>query len=291
MQQRTLSTMIFGPAVLAVFFILACTTDQSTSDSMNLPCAWRVVGERAAAPEDVPFVERHPLLAESPDGNDVRGPDSTRFVVKWGTDHKASLYERSLRTGAETLIVPRGTGPRVSPDGRYLAFIYWKSTDSPWTLGILDRTTGRRIEPQLGGCVSLFPQWSPDGRWLAVMEQPCSMATRRLWIVSVPSASILKVDSLSILSDFEFSWSPNSRHLAVTSPESMDSNEEPTAADLWILSDHGRRRCRVNNTLNYVEHRPMWVTDSTLLVDRYRRERGRFVDEGRVLLTIRGGFQ
>jgi len=117
------------------------------------------------------------------------------------------------------------------------------------------------------------------------------MATRRLWIVSVPSASILKVDSLSILSDFEFSWSPNSRHLAVTSPESMDSNEEPTAADLWILSDHGRRRCRVNNTLNYVEHRPMWVTDSTLLVDRYRRERGRFVDEGRVLLTIRGGFQ
>ena len=52
--------------------------------------------------------------------------------------------------------------------------------------------------------MSLFPHWSPDGKWLAVMEQPCSMATRRLWIVSVPSASILKVDSLSILSDFEF---------------------------------------------------------------------------------------
>lgn len=279
---------MLGLTIAAIAFLAACATGQSTlKRTEEWSCGWRVVSERPARSEDLPHAERHLFLAEPADGNDVPGPDSTRLVVK-RTDHKASLYVRDLRTGSDRLLIPRGTRPRVSPDGRYVAFIYWKSLDSPWTLGIHDRKTGKRIEPRIGGHVSAFPKWSPDGNWLAVMEQPSGLGRKHLWALSVTDTSLFFVDSLDFLSDFEFDWSPNSGLLAIAKPESIDSNEEPTAADLWIYSTFRRTHCRVTSTVSDVEHRPMWVTDSTLLVESNRRENGRFVGEKRALLTIRG---
>ena len=96
------------------------------------------------------------------------------------------------------------------------------------------------------------------------------------------------IDSLDVFADYEFGWSPNSRNLAVVRPEKIDPHtEEPTVADLWILSNLGRERCAIAVTPEYVEREPVWVTDSTLLV---QRDGGpQFTKNERVLLQVKGG--
>lgn len=177
--------------------------------------------------------------------------------------------------------------PRFSPDGRYVAFSLWRSRERPWNLVIFDRKRGRRIEPALGGCVTFDWRWSPDGRWLAVQDNPCKRGRCRLCLVSVPSGAVHCIDSLDVFADYEFGWSPNSTNLAVVRPEQVDRHsEEPSVADLWIFSVVGHRRCVLAVTPEYVEREPMWVTDSTLLVER---QGSKSMQNDRVLLRVKGG--
>jgi len=207
----------------------------------------------------------------------VKTPQRTRAV-----------YLLDQRTGDSTLLAERGSTPRFSPNGRYVAYSLWKSVDRPWNLVILDRKTGRRIEPALRGCVTAYWRWSPDEKWLALQDNPCKRGWCRLCLVSVPSGTVRCIDSLDVFADYEFGWSPNSKDLAVVRPEKVDPHtEDPTVADLWILSDLGRKRCALGATPEYAEREPKWVSDSTLLVDRYKAPQ--FTQNERVLLQVKGG--
>jgi Tol biopolymer transport system component len=166
-------------------------------------------------------------------------------------------------------LVKRGSLPRLSPDGRYVSYSLWKSVDEPWNLVILDRTTGRTIEPPLGGCVSSYRRWSPDSRWLAVEAHICKTPMTRLVLVNLPSGTVHVVDSLRVFAEYEFSWSPKSRTLAVIRPEAVDHNTESTsAADVWLLSVPGGTKCLPEATPGLVESDPQWVTERSLLVTR-----------------------
>ena len=267
------------PALLCLP-LLACAAG---TDS---PCRWRVTTVRPPQPGERPFADKNPLLAEPADANDVPGLDSVHFVVRKSHDHKRAIYREDQRTGRVELLLDLASGPRVSPDGRYLASIVWRSIKRPWTLVLLDLQTGRQSEPTLDGCSTPY-QWSPDAKWLAVIVTPCQSPESRLAVVSIPSGQVRWVDSLKVFSDYEFGWSPDSRHLAVVRPIAVDpETEEPTASELWIFSDKGRRRCRLDTPPGYVHHEPRWISDGAILVDRLKQSGRNVVGQDRVVLEV-----
>lgn len=271
-----------GRILVAAFLsmaLLACGA------AIRPPCWWRITDTRLPAAGEVPFTERDPLLREPQSANDVPGPGSVHFVVRKTADHKPAIYLEDRRSGRSQLLLARASGPRVSPDGRYLACIVWRSPQRPWTLVILDLQSRRQTQPALDGCASPYV-WSPDAKWIAVMVTPCQTPQSRLALVAMPSGRVRWIDSLGVFSDYEFGWSPDSRHLAVVRPTAVDaSTEDPTATELWIFSDGGRHRCPVTTPFGYVHHDPRWITNSAIQIDRVRRTGG----QERVVLQLSEG--
>jgi tricorn protease-like protein len=237
---------------------------------------------------EVPFSETQRLRRNPENPNDVPGPDSLRIVVR-NTGHRPAIYLEGAHGGRSEQLLEKACGPRVSPDGKYVACTVWQSLQRPWTLVLLDLKTRQRIEPTLDGCSSPYV-WSPDAKWIAVMVTPGQLPQSRLALVAIPSGRVQWIDSLSVFSDYEFEWSPDSRYLAVARPTEIDpSSEEPTASDVWIFSLDGRRKCLLAATPDYVEHEPRWISNSAIQVDRVRCEGGRFGDEDRVILEVSEG--
>jgi dipeptidyl aminopeptidase/acylaminoacyl peptidase len=205
--------------------------------------------------------------------------------MRISADHRASLFLVEPSSGRSEFLA-KGTAPRPSNDGRYLAYDRWDSIRRPWTLVVLDLTTKQEFVPNLDGCSSPH-EWSPDGKWIAVMVTPCQERKSKLCFVAMPSGAVQWVDSLEVFSDYEFSWSPDSRCLVAARPTAMDEeSEEPTASDLWIIGIDGHR-CLLSSTPAYVEHDPQWIDGNSIRVDRSQLKNGEFVGADHVVLALR----
>src|SRR5262249_44886073 len=156
------------------------------STSVALPgeqettCKWQVVSSRPAAVGDTAFIDRHRLLAEPQDPTNAPGPGTLRLLSVKRPNHTRAVYLFDQRTRDSTIGSERGSMPRFSPDGRYIAYSLWESRERPWSLVIFDRKSGRRMRPALGGCVTFYWRWSPDGHWLAIQDNPCKRGRCRL---------------------------------------------------------------------------------------------------------------
>jgi len=220
---------------------------------------------------EIPFADTVRLLREPDNANYVPGPDSLWFVVRKNQQHKPAIYLENRASGRSELLIDRASGPRVSPDGKFLACIVWRSVQRPWNLVLLDLKSRRLTEPDLDGCASPYA-WSPDAKWLAVMATPCQSPKSRLALVSVETGRVRWVDSLAVYADYEFGWSPDSHNLVVVRPTAIDrESEDPTVTELWMISDGGRRRCRLPAAPGYVFSQPKWISNSALGIDRARR--------------------
>ena len=265
---------------------LVCLPLLACAAATDSPCRWRVAAVRPATADERPLADRDLLLADPADPNDVPGPDSVRFVVRKSRGHKPAIYREDERTGRVELLLDRASGPRVSPDGGHLACIVWRSIKRPWNLLILDLKTRRQMEPPLDGCATPY-EWSPDAKWIAVMVTPCQSPPSRLALVSMPSGRVRWLDSWGVFADYEFGWSSDSQHLAVLRPTAVDPDtEEPIASELWIFSDGGRRRCRLDTPPGYVHPGPRWISDGAILVDRLKQSGRNVVGQDRVVLEV-----
>lgn len=250
--------------VLAATMASACTA-KSTAHIQT--CSWQIASTRPASATDTALVDRIPLLAEPEDLNFPPGPGSLRLLRLRTAPRKYGIFLYDTLSGDSTLLTASGSLPRFSPDGRYISYTTWKSVDEPWNLMILDRETGKTIEPALGGCVTSYRKWSPDSRWLAVQSTICKTPKTRLMLVNLPGGKTYTVDTLAVFGEYEFSWSPGSNALAVIRPEAVNHRTEATTvADLWIVSVPGGTRCRLSLTPTVVEGEPEWVSDRSLLV-------------------------
>lgn len=279
-------TRLFVLTLLLLATLASVCQTTGGAGGVDSPCQWRVTATRNLMAGEVPLTQRHPRLADSESANDAPGPDSSRLVVHKGIGRKPAVHLEYPSRGTSEVLIERASGPRASADGRFVACTVWMSQERPWTLVVLDLKSKRRIEPNLDGCASPY-RWSPDGRWIAVMVTPCQEPKSRLALVRMPAGEVRWVDSLEVFSDYEFDWSPDSRHLVVARPTAIDhASEEPTAADLWIVATDGQRPCLLTATPAHVEHDPKWLSHRTIQVDRFRRENGRFVGEDRVVLEV-----
>lgn len=242
--------------------IAACS---GVAGSASEPCDWTVRSIRAPGPSDIPSEEHAPLLRDPDHPNNVPGPGTLRAVVKSDSLHHPHIYIENTATGTRKLL-RRGSRPRWSPDGKQIACKVWESIKRPWLLCVVDVATGRSFVPDLQ-CLVMNYEWSPDGRSIAVGGVLPGSETNVLSLYNVRTRTSRLVDTLSVFSDYQFGWSPDSRYLAVQRPTRVVDEEEPSAADIWIFGASGTR-CQLTDTPDYVESEPQWIGTDRLLVLR-----------------------
>jgi dipeptidyl aminopeptidase/acylaminoacyl peptidase len=96
------------------------------------------------------------------------------------------LCAQSLHTPAldETLSLKTINSPRISPDGRFVAYgmreTNWKDNAYVSQLWLVNAETGARFQLTRGKKSSGQAEWSPDGRWLAFITERESSAIEPL---------------------------------------------------------------------------------------------------------------
>jgi len=184
----------------------------------------------------------------------------------------------ATRGGGKPFVIPRLKNMNdsidgFSPDGTQLVF-----TRSPWNYegnpkgkpAIMVENLHLRGAPVplarsglIGGAYvpanAVWPQWSPDGKWIAYIEpgakpklelQSTAGGRSKLLVVSVGASG--------------FSWSPRSDRIAYTTYETR------TALGHLMTVDLKGRRTLVSGAVNWISgdswNRPQWSPDATKLV-------------------------
>lgn len=108
----------------------------------------------------------HGWRAQQPDVS----PDGDHVAFTVNHRGTTSLFEMSLTDRRpRALFRPRrfeqAYGPRYSPDGRTIAFSYWRAGGLRDVV-LIDRATGRTRDVTRDAAIDMSPAFSPDGRWL-----------------------------------------------------------------------------------------------------------------------------
>jgi hypothetical protein len=242
-------------------------TQPSDSLSSN---PWTVVSVRERHPGEVPFEESSRYMWPSPDKSNVPGPDSLIARVRTDEQLHAHLEIENLRTG-ETypLLDASAFLPRWSPNGKYISCAVWKSPGQTGELTVVGVATRIAIiDPELRAS-GRTSKWSPDSRMLAAAGVMYGCPRTLLYTVTVPDGKTTVIDTLDVLSDYEFSWSPNARWIAFSRPSVLDPvGGDPIAADLWIAEAETGRKWPLVVSSDWVEANPLWITNETIQIDR-----------------------
>lgn len=149
-------------------------------------------------------------------------PDGTTLVF----DLLGDLYEMPVDGGAATPLTngqAYDAQPRVSPDGRWVAFVSDRGgADNLW---VMDRTGG--TQRQLSDnehSISISPSWTPDGAYILVAECLSYLSEARLrWypLTGGPPRDVLDADSTQLRGAGGL-VSPDGRHLYFSRRDPMD---------------------------------------------------------------------
>ena len=268
---RSMCVRIPVAVILSVLVAVSVSCAHDTGSVKARAPVCRITAQRIRVPTaaELKLVARH-ASGETPENpNTVPGPDASQLVVR----HDAARHPRVFleRRGAapETLFRANATSPAWSPDRTHVAGILWHSEQRPWCLGVEELGSRDVIEADAAAHILKF-KWSPDSKYVA--GDGNSIATGRpiLLVMDVSDGSCVVLDTLRVLSDYHFSWSPDSRFLAVSVPTAVAETEEVCAAELWIISADGKCRSLVGEASPVVARNPRWFAPLRVAVDSYR---------------------
>ena len=119
---------------------------------------------------------------------------------------------------AESLELKRLAGPRISPDGRFIAYRVretdWKENAYVWQIWLVNVETGANLQLTRGKKSSDGPEWSPDGKWLAFVTERESSA-----ILPAGEAEKKKEEEKK--------------------EEKKEGEGKPAARQIWVISPEG----------------------------------------------------
>lgn len=234
------------------------------------PGPWIAEGERGMRAEEESYEQRHPLLRDPLDANRVPGPRGLVARIRTDATRRPRLellderHHEVRRLGGDR----RLSQPRWSPDGRRLAATQWRSADQPWQLCVLDAASGAVLEPPLPARVSSY-RWSPNGEWIAAAGVMAGRPLCVLALVSAVDGSVRMLDTLAVFADHEFSWSADSRALAVVRPAAIGTGQETLRSELWIIGMDGAKGAIVQGE-GIVLREPRWIDHERLSFVRTR---------------------
>jgi len=221
------------PALSADGTLLAFASDRAGADNLDI---WvqPVAGGAAIQVTRDEADERMPVFS----------PDGGRVVFRSERDG-GGIYSVPALGGDARLIVSGGLSPRLSPDGRQLAywtgsFIGFARAPGSYRTFVVDAAGGTPRE--IGGFTnSRFPVWSPDGRGLivsATQAEPPEAETYDWWVVPIDGGPPVATGARALLgpatSDLGASVSPS----AWTGDRVLTSRQ----GDLWAVVLTGRSR-------------------------------------------------
>ena len=143
-------------------------------------------------------------------------PDDRYLAVSRVSGTEIDVWTKSLPDGALTRLTTSGSPdlqPNWTPDGRYVSFlrrgaIYKRAADGTGTDSLVLRRPTAITDAA----------WSPDGRWLAIVESPS-----RLVFLRRGDSTVRVISEGSRFAEGEPHFSPDSRWIAYTSAESGQS--------------------------------------------------------------------
>jgi Tol biopolymer transport system component len=173
----------------------------------------------------------------------VWSPDSSRLAFTEGTSQTVTIY--AFTSMFQTFTDSSGEPVAWSPDS--VALIY---VDAQGALrqANLETDTTREIVVTPGVSYST-PAWSPDGAWVAVVQQPSPTAAGALWLLRPDSSEQRQLTDPDGASDSQPGWSPDSQRLGFL----RTSSDGTTAA--WVLDRVSGERRQVADDVRQV----IWV--------------------------------
>jgi len=231
---------------------------------------WTVVTVREPRPGEIAFENASRYLRPSEDANNVPGPDSLVAHVRSDEHYHSYIELENLRTGKSNRL---NTGnsflPQWSPDGKYIACVVWKSRFLTGELAVAKVDNGSVVlDPRARASVAIM-KWSPDGHRIAVEGPIHSRPRVMLYTMSFPEGKVQVLDTVEVLADYEFSWSPDGRWIVFSRPMKLDNlGEVIVAAGLWIADAETGGTWPLLETPEWVESNPLWVTNDAIQVDR-----------------------
>ena len=118
--------------------------------------------------------------------------------------------------------------PRLSPDGRRLAYQHLDAVPGSPDLWVEDIDRGTRLRITKDGASGLLPVWSPDGRRIAYLTG--SIARGTLVIAAADGVGIPSKVPCPRAYCLPTDWSPDGRWLLA------NAGDSPVGGDVWMLS-------------------------------------------------------
>ncbi len=185
------------------------------------------------------------------------GPDGNR--IAYVSDHEDGdfIYVKDLALGQKfrlsTIDAPQDLGS-WSPDGDWIAFAVRGGEKE----GIHRKNPGGVDEVQLTQNADFNPKYSPDGRLIAFMSNRDSEATE-IYVMTSEGDEERNL-TRKPGRDYDFDWSPDSKHLVFVSEREGEDNPE-----IFMISVDGEDPTQLTNN-NSTESSPRFSPDGNRIV-------------------------
>jgi dipeptidyl aminopeptidase/acylaminoacyl peptidase len=120
----------------------------------------------------------------------------------------------------QSLSMKSAAGPRISPDGKFVAYqvqeTNWEENAFENEIWITIVASGERYQLTNGKKSSTSPQWSPDSKRLAFISD--RDGKRQLYVIAPTGGEPVQLTGVETGIN-SFAWSPDGRHIAFTAAE------------------------------------------------------------------------
>jgi dipeptidyl aminopeptidase/acylaminoacyl peptidase len=192
-----------------------------------------------------------------------------------------SAAEKHAPTIDELINLERPRTPRISPDGRFVAYSVrhanWTDNSYDFQIWLANTESGEVIQLTNSKRTNTSPAWSPDGRWLAFISD--RDGRRQIYVISPAGGEARQVTRVET-GVSQFRWSPDGARIALTmgDPETKEMKDrrekysdfenyqhDYTMTHLWVVEVNSGETRRLTEGRQFTVGSFSWSPDGKQL--------------------------